>query len=199
MAKLFPFMLVKDFLEPEFNREILQYAVEKQHSFTQSKTSTRVYHESDAEQIKSATLFDIGVLRTRMEEKITEFLPTMVAQLQISPFKPFKIETEIGAYGDGAFFGHHIDTVTHENAKSYRVISAIYYFHSQPKKFSGGELRLHPFPFGNGDDEPKDIIPENNSLVVFPSFAPHEVLPVKAAGLDFKDWRFAVNCMVHKE
>lgn len=199
MAKLFPFIFVRDFLDPEFNQEILRYAIEKQGDFVYSKTSSRIYNQVDSPQIKSLTLFNIGELKNRIEEKITEFLPTMISQLQISPFKPYKIETEIGAYGNGAFFGHHIDTVTYEKAKSYRVISAIYYFHSNPKKFSGGELRLHPFPIGDETDEAKDITPENNSLIVFPSFAPHEVLPVKAFDLEFKDWRFAINCMVHKE
>jgi len=199
MAKLLPYMLIEGFLEPEFNEEILNYIIENEKEFSYSKTSNRVYHETDAPQIKSMTLFDIGPLKKRVEEKIAELFPTMISQLQISPFKPYKIETEFGAYGDGAFFGNHVDTVTYEKATSYRIISAIYYLHSLPKKFSGGALRLHPLPFGADMDEPREIIPENNLLVVFPSFAPHEVLPVVAPGLDFKDWRFAINCMIHKE
>jgi SM-20-related protein len=199
MPKLFPYLIVKGFLDPEFNREIHNYAVEKHADFSHSKTSKRVYHDVDSDQIKSMTLFDIGPLRERMEQKIGELVPRMITALEMSPFEPFKIETELGAYGDGAFFGHHIDTVTIKDAKSYRVISAIYYVNSEPKKYTGGHLRLYPFPLGSGNDEPVDIIPENNSLVIFPSYAPHEVLPVVAPGLEFKDWRFAVNCMVHKE
>ena len=59
-------------------------------------------------------------------------------------------------------------------------------------------MRLHTIDIGDEDIQPKDISPDNNSLLAFPSFSPHEVLPVIAPGVEFEDWRFAVNCWIHK-
>jgi len=101
--------------------------------------------------------------------------------------------------GDGAFFKEHIDTLTGklDNDKA-RTISIVYYFFSEPKQFEGGELQINPVEFMEGDDEPVILAPINNSLIVFPSFSPHEVLPIKLRDPEFKSWRFTVNCWLYK-
>lgn len=71
MANSFPFMQAKDFLEPDFNQEILQYAIEKQGDFANSKTGSKIYYKSDNKQIKSSALFAIGSLKARIEQKST--------------------------------------------------------------------------------------------------------------------------------
>ena len=83
-----------------------------------------------------------------------------------------------------------------------RLLSAVYYFHREPKRFTGGQLRLHrstpdddpsdPEPIRNPADQ-IDIEPKRNSLLVFPSWASHEVLPVDCPSSRFEDHRFAVN------
>jgi SM-20-related protein len=191
-------MIVKDFLDPTLNQEILNYIVDNEAEFIVSKLSRKSY-ENSKDGIKSLTIFDIGKYKKVFEDKIKDLLPTIFDRLNIYPFTPAKIETEFGAYGDGAFFGHHVDTVTKAGAESYRIISAIYYLHSTPRKFTGGELVLHPLPIGVENDNSMHVQHENNILVIFHSYVPHEVLPVVAPSLPFKDWRFAVNCMVHKE
>jgi SM-20-related protein len=199
MAKLFPYLLFENFLDIDLNKDILNYAIENEVNFVVSSVSKSGSNVYDSELCESKTLYNMGPSKSIFQEKIAERIPEMASRLQISPFKPGKIEVQIGAYGDGSFFLDHIDTVVHEKSERPRVISAIYYFHSTPKRFTGGELRLHPLPFGQGSDEPVDIIPKNNSLLVFPSIAPHEVLPIHAKDIGFKDWRFAINCWVHKE
>jgi Rps23 Pro-64 3,4-dihydroxylase Tpa1-like proline 4-hydroxylase len=39
-----------------------------------------------------------------------------------------------------------------------------------------------------------DIEPGQNRLVAFPSWAPHEVMPISCPSRRFIDSRFAVNC-----
>ena len=192
-------MLVNNFLDPALNEQIREFAIESEKNFVASSVSKNGYDVQDPVICESKTLYDMGPSARIFREKIGECLPEMISALQISRFLPGRIETQIGAYGDGSFFLDHIDTVVHGKADRPRMISAIYYFHSTPKKFTGGELRLHPFPFGHGDDKPLDIVPENNSLLIFPSIAPHEVLPIHASGVEFKDWRFAINCWIHRE
>ena len=73
-------------------------------------------------------------------------------------------------------------------------MSAVYYFHVQPLGFSGGELVIHPF----GLSEASVIEPRDNRLVVFPSFALHEVLPVVCPNDGFASARFSINCWLRR-
>ncbi len=127
-----------------------------------------------------------------MLEKLRARLPEVWAELGIKPFK-YRVETDLLAYGDGAGFTRHVDARpdTGDEAKPRvdRRISAVYYFFKEPKIFSGGQLRLYPLFSG----DPIDIEPVDNMMIVFPSFAPHEVLSVVCPSKAFADSRFAVN------
>ena len=59
-------------------------------------------------------------------------------------------------------------------------------------ELSGGALRL--YAFGPGGDRYEDVVPEHDSLIVFPSWAAHEVLPIACPSGRFADSRFALNC-----
>ena len=74
-----------------------------------------------------------------------------------------------------------------------RLLSGVYYFHREPKAFSGGALRFHRFGGGETQDDWIDVEPEQDSLVVFPTWARHEVLRVSCPSREFADSRFAVN------
>jgi Rps23 Pro-64 3,4-dihydroxylase Tpa1-like proline 4-hydroxylase len=122
----------------------------------------------------------------------------MFNRLGIKPFIPEKIEVELAAHGDRAFFKRHTDTVTHIGHEGRgRIISSVYYFYSLPKSFSGGVLRLHSLAASGEKGTFVDIEPDYDKLVFFPSFFPHEVLPVKCASGEFLHSRFAINFWVH--
>jgi SM-20-related protein len=74
----------------------------------------------------------------------------------------------------------------------------VYYFFSEPKAFNGGALRLYAIG-GNSQQSFIDIEPERNSLLVFPSWAPHEVMPVHCPSGRFVDSRFAINCWLYRK
>jgi SM-20-related protein len=76
------------------------------------------------------------------------------------------------------------------------VLSGVYYFHAEPKAFTGGALRL--YAIGGQGERYVDIEPTHNSLLMFPSWAPHEVMPVRCPSRRFVDSRFAINCWVHR-
>lgn len=197
MPRLFPFLQLHNFLDEKLNAEILNYAIANQDSFVPSTVSSQ--GTSSVSNVRvSLTLKDLGPYKSILEEKLHNSIPSLLEALDVPDFPVAAIELNLTAYGDGAFFRTHIDTAVHEKTQTRRMISAIYYFHSQPRKFSGGNLLIHPIPVGTENDEPKEIIPENNSLAAFPSFSPHEVLPVVAPNVPFKDLRFAVNFWIHK-
>ncbi len=78
------------------------------------------------------------------------------------------------AHREGSFFIPHLDTFTSANRaeqQTDRVVTMVYYFHIQPRRFTGGALALYPFARG----EPILLDPADNRLIAFPSFALHEV------------------------
>jgi hypothetical protein len=78
-----------------------------------------------------------------------------------------------------------------------REISYVYYFHSEPKAFTGGQLKLYNSENGAVQSSKKrtakTITPRQNTLVLFPSSYDHEVLPVRCPSRKFVNSRFTVN------
>jgi SM-20-related protein len=66
------------------------------------------------------------------------------------------------------------------------------------RSLAGGALRLYAIG-GEADQKFVDIEPLRNSLLMFPSWAPHEVMPVSCPSKRFIDSRFAINCWVHRK
>ena len=123
--------------------------------------------------------------------------PDLVAKLGATPVEAPTLELQLVAHNEGAFYKRHIDTQTASERNYVRVLSAVYYFHATPKMFSGGALRLYAI----GDPQGQtfiDVEPAHNTLLVFPSWAPHEVMPVNCPSGRFADSRFTINCWVHR-
>lgn len=89
--------------------------------------------------------------------------------------------TLLQMYGDGDHYKKH---------KDYTNFTIIGLYHTNPKKFEGGELI-----FPNYDLE---IELENNQLIIFPSQIPHEVLPVKSNSNEVQDNRFTVTRFISR-
>jgi len=89
-----------------------------------------------------------------------------------------------------AFFTEHCDTVVDGRKLAVgRLISAVYYFHRLPKSLSGGVLRIYPLTGRAKSDAFVEVEPSNDTLVFFPSWFPHEVLPVSCPTGQFEDSR----------
>ncbi len=117
------------------------------------------------------------------------------------PFAIFHAERSVVAHGDGDYYRPHIDTLTQPGGgapDSVRMMSCVYYLNAQPPGFTGGELALHRLG-GPAASEPAAVIePRHDRLAVFPSFVPHEVLPIACPSGRFEDSRFSVNCWLHR-
>ena len=109
-----------------------------------------------------------------------------------------KVELSVTAHHHGDFFRVHQDIGPGADS---RLVSFAYYFHREPKDFSGGDLLLYDTCIAAGDCRLaafSRIEPTNNSLVFFPSAYYHEVLPVLAKGDAFGNARFTVNGWLHR-
>jgi len=152
---------------------------------------------ADPQLRRARSLYGDAPWKAPMGERILALVPGLVAELGMVPFEIERLEIEMVAYPDGGFIDRHFDTATRGTRHPHdRVVSVVYYFHREPKPYRGGELRLLPRVPLPGGPSHVDIVPEQNSLVAFPSWAIHEVLPVSSPSGRFEDSRFAINFWV---
>ncbi|MCS6823109.1 MAG: 2OG-Fe(II) oxygenase [Cytophagaceae bacterium] len=104
--------------------------------------------------------------------------------------------TQVSYYGNDDHYRWHYDTIPGDTS---RIITMIYYFHSLPKKFSGGQLCLTDgLLWGEnivGQSATTEIEPQNNRLVIFDSKYLHTVLPV-SNNVSFHTGRFSANIWI---
>jgi Rps23 Pro-64 3,4-dihydroxylase Tpa1-like proline 4-hydroxylase len=191
------------FLAPDEHAALLDWALASRERFAPAKVYVKGF---DPLVRVAGTLGDLGPLKAVFHRRLRALAPEMIRRAGSPPFEVEKFELEMAAHGDGAFYARHSDLPLGEaraadpdgRGRRHRVVSAVYYFHREPRLFSGGALRL--FRFGGEDiaGDFVDIDPRQNSLVVFPSWAIHEVRRVELASEDFADSRFAVNIWLHR-
>ncbi|HXC55725.1 MAG TPA: 2OG-Fe(II) oxygenase [Rhizomicrobium sp.] len=195
-----PHSVRHDFLPPALVADFLAYVRDNQARFEPAKVGIGPTRSVDPAIRVSARLRDLGALKAGLESRLRPLAPVLAAELRVEPFETSLLELELVAHGDGAFYRRHSDLQRDAAAKglaNIRRLSGVYYFHALPRAFSGGALRLHEIlPAG---DTPSfvDVAPVHNSLVFFPSWMPHEVMPVACPSRRFSDSRFAINCWFH--
>jgi SM-20-related protein len=192
-----PYLLIGGFLEEDTVAGLLEFALGHEHNFEPTKVG-RAGPETIKPKIRvSLGMRDLGPFKLILKSKVLALVPDLVAKLKTSPVNTPQLELQLVAHGDGAFYKRHIDTRTVPDRDSIRVLSGVYYFHSHPKAFTGGALRLYAI----GDPAMAtfvDIEPEHNTLLVFPSWIIHEVMPVSCPSHRFVDSRFAINCWIYR-
>jgi hypothetical protein len=188
---------IEDVLEAEEHRRLLEYVVAHEAEFGPGKVfpgGSRV-GVVDPELRRARAKSALDQVWDLFEPRLLGLLPRVRRALGIPWFPLERIERHLVVHGDGDFFRVHVDNGREPVAG--RRITAIYYFHAMPKRFSGGELRLYDGVLRDGRIEPASayttIEPLDNSLVFFPSELFHEVCPVRGETRDFRDSRFTVN------
>ena len=145
---------------------------------------------------------DLGGFAAPLSAYVRKMIAPTLIQLQLPDVLPEPKGLEINAYGDGSQFGAHIDNIN--QVAKLRMLSCVYYFSGTPRRFSGGELRIHALPTlstgESSDGSPAfvDVVPEADTMVVFLSWLRHEVRPVSVPSRTFIDSRFTINCWLHR-
>jgi predicted 2-oxoglutarate/Fe(II)-dependent dioxygenase YbiX len=192
-----PYLVIGSFLEEDTVAGLLDFALGHEHSFEPTKVG-RASPKTIKPKIRvSLGMRDLGPFKPILKSKMLALVPDLVAKLKTPAVNTPQLELQLVAHGDGAFYKRHIDTHTVPDRESIRVLSGVYYFHSHPKAFTGGALRLYAI----GDPAMAtfvDIEPEHNTLLVFPSWIIHEVMPVSCPSHRFVDSRFAINCWIYR-
>jgi Rps23 Pro-64 3,4-dihydroxylase Tpa1-like proline 4-hydroxylase len=101
----------------------------------------------------------------------------------------------VTAHCDADFLGPHHDDGW-PGLRNGRLLSFVYWFHDQPRRFDGGELTLTGWTSSRGALRPTgpriDLEPEHDCMVVFPSITRHELHAVSCVPDDFRSARFAL-------
>ncbi|MBV9930973.1 MAG: 2OG-Fe(II) oxygenase [Alphaproteobacteria bacterium] len=199
VAPLPPWARFESFLAPDEEAGLLAWTLANEERFTESKVWGGTV--DPARRISRYTT-DLGPHGAILEARIAARLDDMFRAIGTRPFVPEYYELELVAHGDGAHFGAHTDIpigaararlAEGQGGTNRRLLSGVYYFYREPKAFDGGALRLYRLAGGDGPEDRVDVEPVRNSLVVFPTWALHEVRPVRCPSGAFPDSRFAVN------
>jgi SM-20-related protein len=155
----------------------------------------------DYEHRRSRVLMNLGGYERMITDRVLTCLPRVLQKWGRDPFPISRVETQTTASNHGDFFRCHSDNGA--EAVAAREITFVYFFHREPKQFSGGELRIYDSRRENDNYVPtanyRTIVPEQNQLVLFASGLSHEITPVDCPSGQFTDSRFTVNGWIHKE
>jgi len=200
-----PYLVYRDVMGQEYVTGLLKHVVERQGDFVSGTMHNRQTREifMDPSVRWSLYLRDLGPFRDPIKAFMNAIAGPALKALHVIEPQVKPREFEITAYPDGGHIGEHIDTRTKKN--QVRILSCVYYFAAAPRRFDGGELRLYGFPkrnfgeqSGSGPASFVDIEPRTDTLVVFPSWLRHQVLPVRVPSGAWADSRFTVNCWIHR-
>jgi SM-20-related protein len=202
---MLPHGQLSDFLGLEEQRRLLDWTLANRDSFRPALLEGRRLEPTLR---RAETLRELGPMRPLLERRFIAALPELFKLAGARPFPAPFLELELAAHGDGAHFTAHRDIPTgpdraplggDESGTQDRVVSVVYYFHKEPKAFTGGQLRLHRIGSDAEAGDYVDLEPRQDSLVAFPSWTSHEVLPVRCESEVFEDYRFAVNCWLCRQ
>jgi SM-20-related protein len=195
-----PHVIASNVLGASGVEALLDHVARKEAEFKPGATWNRLTKQGqvDANRRDGLVLGDLGPCRDAVAARLWEIAPMALAALHIEERALGSLELEISSYGPGGHFHAHIDTL--ESRSQVRVLSCVYYFAATPRRFKGGELRLHGFPdrFGQHEAAKVDVAPETDTLVAFPTWMRHEIMPVQLSKDIWLDRRFAINCWVHR-
>lgn len=200
-------VVLDEFLAPHELDELMAYALQRETEFQNSEVISPSGEPGviDYNHRRSRVLMDLGKHQDVILERIQGVLPRVLDQLGIEAFPVTHVEAQMTASNEGDFFGAHSDDAQ-EQIRSRRI-TFVYFFHHEPRPFTGGELCLYDPRDGAGQDFGADadgmatyqtIVPQQNQIVFFPCSLMHEITPVQCSSRAFADSRFTVNGWLHK-
>lgn len=187
--------VLDEFLSPAEVNALTKYVLAQEEHFKISEVlSPGVTGGAiDYEQRRSRVLMDLGGHEKVITDRLLTCLPRVLQKWGRDPFSISQVESQTTASNHGDFFRCHSDNAMPEVAS--REITFVYFFHQEPKQFSGGELRIYDTA---GEANYRNVIPGQNQLVLFASGISHEITPVRCPSGKFADSRFTVNGWLHR-
>jgi Rps23 Pro-64 3,4-dihydroxylase Tpa1-like proline 4-hydroxylase len=171
-------------------RHLFKYVIDQEPNFAPTTNSA-----NDPFYRRSLYLHSFPEFSQLMIERVRSIMPHIISHMDIKDLTVGDVEAQLTAHNDGNYYKIHNDNGSPDCAN--RELTYVYYFHREPKAFSGGELVLYDSVikdgYFTGAKSFKTIQPRNNTIVFFPSRCMHEVLPVVCPSKAFADSRFTIN------
>jgi Rps23 Pro-64 3,4-dihydroxylase Tpa1-like proline 4-hydroxylase len=195
-------VIFEEFLIPSDLEVLTRFTLEHEANFRVSQVLSpgvqggRIDHEHR----RSRVLSEPGEAIKTLVDRVKACLPRILPKLGLPLFPVAGEEAQITASNHGDFFRWHSDNAQEEIAT--REITFVYFFHREPKRFQGGELRIYDSERREGMYVPTEnyraIVPRQNQIVFFRSSLAHEITPVECPSGEFGDSRFTVNGWFHR-
>ena len=201
-----PLIIIRDIFTKKENAEIFAEAIKNKKDFQPSSTAGQkksfrtnlmatydIIYNKDRTKSKLLTLIDKNFKNMKFGEILESFVFPINLLGQTNTH-----ESQVSRYGDqGQAYKWHQDAFV---ANNERLITLVYYFNKEPKKYKGGEIQFTRSPIHDGKIVDKNetnitITPENNMMVIFGSKVAHTVLPTTSPKT-FDSGRFSVNIWV---
>jgi len=130
--------------------------------------------------------------------KIFNNLNSALRYCHVTQFNMNRHELQLTMHLHGDFFVTHQDAIKEKNTNS-RKLTFVYYFHTLPKHYMGGDLLLFDTDTEEDGHSMKytRISPVYNSVLFFPSTAFHMVTPISLDTDNYLDGRYTLNGWIH--
>ena len=188
-----PFVHIRDFLSHAERERLLSAALATQGFFAPARTGRGADRKVRPLQRRALA---VRLLHREGEcawlvPKLREALPMVSMLLRIDSLDLCRMDLAMVAHPDGGFGVCHSDDTP---------LSAICYFHRDPRPFSGGDLLLYDTDVETGRcsaSEFSRVAPRGGSVVFYPSYYAHEVAavgcgPGGSGEVEFAAARFSV-------
>ncbi len=193
-----PYCLIENFLSPAEAERAMAHALAHEAEFRDSTVSLATNQgefKPDYELRRSRILDNVADVAPMIGQALFKAMPRIFTALRMPPMNFRSMELQLSAHGDGDYFNTHTDNGLPDIA--HRTVSYVYYFHREPKRFTGGHLKLYKTVIHEGThsfgDLVADIDPPGNGLMVFPSYIQHEVAPIQCLSSALEDQRLTLN------
>jgi SM-20-related protein len=195
-ARTIPIVLYDEFLVAEELHGLLRYSLRNAQSFVRSEVlGDGGRSGQDSHYRRSRVLFQLGPYQALFRQRLRTFLPHVLMALGKKSFLVADLELQLTASNHGEFFRPHTDSGDDEVRG--RELTFVYFFHREPRRFAGGELRIFDTVKTEGHSTATErielVYPLQNQIVFFPSSLLHEILPVTCPSKEFANSRFTVN------
>ena len=189
--------VLDEFLAPQELEELIRHTLEHESDFLASEVVSPDAEGGvvNYEHRRSRVLMDLGPYQQLILDRVRTVLPEVLHKLGMEEFTIADVEAQITASNNGDFFRFHCDNGSEKVASRY--LTFVYFFHREPKRFEGGELRIHDARLEAdryvSEGSYQTIVPRQNQIVFFPCELMHEISLVRCPSGNFADGRFTLN------
>jgi len=196
-----PVAIFDEFLVAEEWRNLLGFTLSQMSRFAATQViGADGVGRLDQHYRRSRVLFELGPFHQLFSDRLMTFLPHVLARLHFSWFPVSHLEIQLTATNNGEYFRTHTDNDAGQ--VSGRTLTFVFFFHREPRGFSGGELKIYDTARNNGHSTASGpfrlMPPAQNQVIFFDSSCLHEIVPVACPSGDFADSRFTVNGWFHR-